>query len=113
MWRAKTDFDTRSQPAQTRRRARMPLRRPYAETLRKPIEKLRGQGNFRQQDQSLAAARQPRRQGGEIGLGFSRPGNAIEHGDAKSAGCDTVQEALRRGRLVGGQHRTGPVAPLT
>src|SRR5579872_954289 len=71
--------------AQTRWRARMPFGWPDAETPGETIEKLRRQGDFRQQDQRLSSRAKRLRQGLEIDLGLAGAGDAFQQRDGESA----------------------------
>ena len=91
----------------------MPLRRRRRQSGRETAEPLRAERDLRQQHQHLPAGGERRGDRGEIGLGLARAGDAVEHGDAKPARLDPVDEAARRERLVGRQQRAGatPIGP--
>ena len=80
----------------------MPLRRGGAEAVAKPLQPLRAERDFRQQHQHLPAGGEGCRDRGEIGLGLARAGDAVEQGDAETAGLDRGDKPAGRKRLVGG-----------
>ena len=80
----------------------MPLRRGGAEAVAKPLQPLRAERDFRQQHQHLPAGGEGCRDRGEIGLGLARAGDAVEQGDAETAGFDSGDKPASRKRLVGG-----------
>ena len=72
--------------AHARAQLGMPFGRAHAEPRREAIEGLRGERDFRHQDQALAAPRHRLRDRLEIDLGLARAGDAVEQGDGIAAG---------------------------
>ncbi len=91
--------------ADARAQLGMPLRRAHAEPRREAIEGLRGERDFRHQDQALAAPRYRFRHRLEIDLGLAGAGDAVEQRDRVAAGADTL--AQRRARLGLGRREIG------
>ncbi len=84
--------------ADARAQLGMPLRRAHPESRRETIQRLRGERDFRHQDQALAAARYRFGHRLEIDLGLARAGDAVEQGDGVAAGAHAVaQRRARRG----------------
>ena len=87
----------------------MPFGRPGAETRGKPVEKLRGQRDFRQQHESLAALPQDFGDGLEINLRLARSGHAFEQGRRECAVSDAPSEIVGRDALIGVEARQAEI----
>ena len=87
----------------------MPFGRPGAETRGKPVEKLRGQRDFRQQHESLAPLPQDFGDGLEINLRLARSRHAFEQGRRERAISDALSEIVGRGALIGVEARQAEI----
>ena len=87
----------------------MPFGGPDPETRRESVEELRGQRDFRHQDQRLAARSKRFRDGLEIDLRLARAGDALEQKDPEGFGSDRADQRLGGGLLIGLQR---PAAEL-
>ena len=88
---------------------RVPLCRQNPKALPEPLQPLRAKRDFRQQHQGLLTGGEGRGDRREIGLGLAGAGDAVEHGDRKTAVLDTGDEPARGGGLVIGKRDTlGP-----
>ena len=78
-----------------RRKLRVPFRRAHAEAFRETIEELRGERDFRHQDQHLLAAPDRLGHGLKIDFGLSRAGDAVDQGDGIFAFDNKIARRVR------------------
>ncbi len=115
--RARADDDARRparhrapQPlALARRDRRMPFGGAGAETRREAVEELRGQRDFRQQDERLTPGAQRRGDRLEIDFRLARAGDAFEQDRFRCARLDRAGQRVGRGALIGRQRLKGEI----
>ena len=91
--------------ALARRELRMPFRRRHAEARGETVERLRGERDFRHQDQRLLSAPEIFRHRLVIDFGLARSGDAVDQGGGESAAAHALAQRRRGLFLRGGEIR--------